>query len=490
MAGEGGFKSALNGFDKNEVNEYISNLRKTMKEMEAEKRANDEKTAAAVKTAEEAENRVKAAEKQAAEKIAELEIQAKTERRNAESMAIQIDELKRKLKSKTAAPAAAPGRIDTSAAEKKSAEIIAAANKTAQEVVEKAKKAANDIIASAQSTAAGASAGANSAASKEFMRVLGNYLETINSGFGEVSRKASELFGEASMPAPATPVTVPDFSNITAPQAEVPKSAPVPEKPAEPDMDMGLSGDFFATLTDDSSDDDMTAFGSEDIAPINPSAPKAEVLESFDLSHVHEPAVDEPVDAVKPLDSEKNAKAELDSSFMTDLIAQTVPSSALGNQVDSDLLAAVKEQEEKFAVKPADEGLDFNMDMDDSAPADNGGDDTEDPMAALLAQAQAAFGGGSFGASEPEPEPEPEPAGMGMGSSGDWADLQKQLEAMERSGNFGGDAPESAAAEPAKNIAEDPKAPSADDSAIWNFGDLGGGSSDDDDMSSDLFGNL
>ena len=34
MAGEGGFKSALNGFDKNEVNEYISNLRKTMKEME------------------------------------------------------------------------------------------------------------------------------------------------------------------------------------------------------------------------------------------------------------------------------------------------------------------------------------------------------------------------------------------------------------------------------------------------------------------------
>ena len=56
MAGEGGFSTKPMGFDKNEVNEYISNLRKTMKEMEAEKRANDEKTAAAVKTAEEAEN--------------------------------------------------------------------------------------------------------------------------------------------------------------------------------------------------------------------------------------------------------------------------------------------------------------------------------------------------------------------------------------------------------------------------------------------------
>lgn len=484
MAGEGGFKSVLNGFDKNEVNEYISNLRKTMKEMEAEKRANDEKTAAAVKTAEEAENRVKAAEKQAAEKIAELEIQAKNERRNAENMAIQIDELKRKLKSKPASGTAS-GKVDTAAAEKKSAEIIAAANKTAHDVVERAKETANSIIANAQNAAAGVSSGANSGASEEFMRVLKNYIDTINSGFGEVSRKASELFGEGSAPAPSAPVTVPDFSNITAPQAELPKGAPTSEKADEPDMSMGLSGDFFASFMDDSSDDDMTAFGSEDIAPINPSVPKAEVLETFDLSHVHEPVVDEPVDAIKPLDADKGAKTELDSSFMTELIAQTVPSSALGSEVDGDLLAAVKAQEEKFAVKPTDKGLDFNMDMGDGAPA-SGGAEPDDPMAALLAQAQAAFGG-SFDTSEPEQEPEP--ASMGMGSSGDWADLQKQLEAMEKSGNFGGEAPENAAPESAKNIAEDPKAPSADDSAIWNFGDLGG-SSDDDDMSSDLFGNL
>lgn len=491
MAGEGGFKSALNGFDKNEVNEYISNLRKTMKEMEAEKRANDEKTAAAVRTAEEAEGRIRAAERQSADRIAELEVQVKTERRNAESMAIQIDELKRKLKSKPAAASAAE-KGDTAAAEKKSAEIIAAANRTAREVVENAKKTANDIIANAQNAAGSISAGQNSAAAEEFMRVLKNYLDNINRGFGEVNQKASELFGASSAPAPSVPVTVPDFSNFTVPQADVPKSAPAPAKAPEPDMSMGLSGDFFAALTDDSSDDDMTAFGSDEVAPINPKAPKAEVLESFDLSHVNETAVDEPVDTIKPLDADMDARAELDSSFMTDLIAQTVPSSALRNEVDSDLFAAVKEQEEKFAVKPADEALDFNMDMSGAGGADdNNPADDDDPMAALLAQAQAAFGGGSFGASEPEPErePEPEPAGMGMGSSGDWADLQKQLEAMEKSGNFGG-ASESASSEPAKNIADDPKAPSADDSAIWNFGDLNTGSSDDDDMSSDLFGSF
>lgn len=125
-----------------------------------------------------------------------------------------------------------------------------------------------------------------------------------------------------------------------------------------------------------------------------------------------------------------------------------------------------------------------------ASAADNNAADADDPMAALLAQAAAAFGGGgsSFDMSEPANEPEPEPASMGMGG-GDWADLQKQLEAMEQSGNLGDSAPE-AAAEPAKNATEDPKAPNADDSAIWNFGDMSGGSSDDDDMSSDLFGSF
>lgn len=489
MAGEGGFKSALNGFDKNEVNEYISNLRKNMKELEAEKRANDEKTAAAVKIAEEAENRIKAAEKNAADKIAELELQAKTERRNAESLTIQIDELKRKLKHQPAA-ASAGGKVDTSAAQKQSADIIAKANKTAQDIVEKAKKTAQDIISSAQN-AAGAAGAQSSANVDAFMSVLKGCLDSIAGSCGELGQKASELLGASS--APVT-VQMPDFSNISAPQAAVPPSAPEHTVSDEPEM--SLSGNLFDSM-DDGADDMMSGFGSEDVAPINPKAPKAEVLDGFDLSDAGEPAVDEPVDSVAPIDTDNVGRAELNNDFMKELIAQTVPSSALGNDVDDDLLAAVKEEEAKYAVKPSDEdkGLDFNMDAGDSG-ADNSADD--DPMAALLAQAQAAFGGGGGGgggfdmsSSEPEaePEPEPEPA-MGMGSSGDWADLQKQLEAMEQSGGFGDSAPESTAAEPPKSIADDPKAPSADDSAIWNFGDASTSTSDDDDMSSDLFGSF
>lgn len=481
MAGEGGFKSALNGFDKNEVNEYISNLRKTMKELEAEKRANDEKTAAAVKTAEEAENRIKAAEKQAAEKIAELEIQAKTERRNAESLTIQIDELKRKLKHQ---PAATGGKVDTSAAQKQSADIIARANKTAQDIVEKAKKTAQDIISSAQN-AAGAAGGQSSANVDAFMSVLKSCLDSIAGSCGELGKKASELLGAGS--APVT-VPMPDFSNISAPRAAVPPSVSEPTISSEPEM--SLSGNLFDNMDDSTDDDMMSGFGTEDVAPINPKAPKAEVIEGFDLSNINAHAADAHVDSVAPIDTDNVGKAEFNNDFMKDLIAQTVPSSALGNDVDDDLLAAVKEEEAKFAVKPSDEdkGLDFNMDMGDSG-TDNSAD-ADDPMAALLAQAQAAFGGGGgFDMSEPEPAAEPEPA-TGLGSSGDWADLQKQLEAMEQSGSFGGSTPDSPAAEPPKNIADDPKAPSADDSAIWNFGDTSSGSSDDDDMSSDLFGSF
>lgn len=467
--GEGGFSIKPMGFDKNEVNEYISNIRKRMNEMEAEKKVNDEKTKAAVKTAEEAENRIKTAEQQGAEKIAELELQVKTERRNAESLTIQIDELKRKLKQKSAAPAA--GGAGTAVAEKQAADIIAKANKTARDIVEKAKQSAQQLMANAQSAADSAVSAQNNNSINEFMDVLKNYLGTVNDGFNAVNRKAAEILGA---PAPA-PVSMPDLSAVTAPRAEVP--APAPSAAEEPEL--SLSGSLFDNM-DDASDDssmDPGGFSLDDIAMINPDAPKAEPVDSFDLSNVGAPAAHET----------DTAKAPSDTDFMADLLAQTVPSSALGNDVDADVLAAVKAQEEKFAVQPADANkeLDFNMDMDEPAPAAASAPD-DDPMAALLAQAQAAFGGGaSMELSEPESASAPEPEAS---SANPWEDLQKQLEAMEQSGNLGGAEP--SAAEPAKNIAEDPKTPSADDSAIWNFGGGDSDSGDDDMMSSDLFGSF
>lgn len=70
--------------------------------------------------------------------------------------------------------------------------------------------------------------------------------------------------------------------------------------------------------------------------------------------------------------------------------------------------------------------------------------------------------------------------------------MQKQLEAMEQSGNFGESEPESAAEEPAAqpSAIDDPQVPTTDDSSIWDFSSGSGSSSDDDDMSSDIFANF
>lgn len=126
---------------------------------------------------------------------------------------------------------------------------------------------------------------------------------------------------------------------------------------------MTLSGSLFETMEDDSDSDMSTSFG-EETAPVNPAAPKAEVLEGFDLSNARTTAAEELVDAVAPIDSDNVGKAEFNNDFMKELIAQTVPSSALGGVVDDDLLAAVKEEEAKYAVQPtdADKGVDFDMD--------------------------------------------------------------------------------------------------------------------------------
>ena len=71
--GDGGFKTvAVGGFDKNEVNTYISDVRKKMKSMEEDMKANNKKTEEALKLAEEADDRIKAAEKAGEEKLAEV----------------------------------------------------------------------------------------------------------------------------------------------------------------------------------------------------------------------------------------------------------------------------------------------------------------------------------------------------------------------------------------------------------------------------------
>lgn len=474
--GDGGFKTAFQGFDKNEVNEYISNLRKKMNELEAEMKDNDSKVKAAVKTADEAESKIQKLEKANNEKIAELEQQIKTERRNNEDLLNKIDDLKRKVKN--------GGSVSSSAssadAQKQAAEIIekanktaqdtvAAANKTAREVVDKAKQTAKEIVANAQS--ASAAGGAAAAVNLDgFMSEVKKFLEQINSGYKKICDKAEEISVEEA-PAPA-PVEIPDFSDVAAPEAAAPTAqvpeaeVPVfsePEPTPEPASELSFEdlSELSSDMPEENDDDMMAGFGT----------------------------LDEPVTEVKENDTSEHSKASFDMDFDKELIAQTVPSSTLeASDIDEDLLAAVREEEAKHAVQPTPEEdrRDFDMDMSDD-------DDGAEAMRKMLEAAEAAFGGGGNldfdtddnSASEPEQASADNP----------WEDLQKQLEAMEKSGNFGDSEPEPepapAAKEPELDFTDtdDRPTPTTDDSSIWDFSSSEA-SSDDDDMSGDIFANF
>lgn len=480
--GEGGFSTKAMGFDKKEVNDYIANLNQRMKEIEAEKKANDEKTQTALKKAQEADSKIKALKDESEKKIADLELQLKTERRNEENLLIQIDDLKRKLKQKGTADAG-----NSKAADAKSAEIIAKANASAKDIIDKANAAARDTVEKAkaqaqrmvsQAQAAGASS-VNTEGLDEFMSVLGAFMNKVTSGVNEVNQKASELLGANA----AQPVTVPDFSNVAAPRAEAPKAAPAPKgkKSAAAAKPSDALDDLFASLEEDENPPAETEEELDMVTEVQPlddpsNAPGAVVLDEFDLSQPMDIEFDEPVSEVKPINSKKQAKPDVDMDFEKQMLAQTAHSSSLKNVVDDDLLAAVQQQEEQFAVKPSDDDVgDIDMSAED-----------EDPMAALMRQAELAFGGDS-GNVEAEDEEESAPEEDSSGGDNPWAALQNELMAMEKSGDL-----DDAAGDTAAEASEDPVAPSADDSAIWDFGDSDNSSSDDDDMgmSSDLFGSF
>ncbi len=463
MAGNGGFKNAINGFDKNEVNEYIGNLRKKLQEMEAEIRNNEEKTRAAVKTAEEADSKISELEKQNTQRVSELEAQVKTERRNADNLQNEIDELKRKLRhAGTGSATNAANAASTAEAEKRAAEIVDKANATARDIVEKAKQTAHQIISGAGGAQGG---GVSPQALESFNAILRDLTRSVNDALNAANRKASEITG-----APAAAVSAPtlDLSGFSAPQAEVPTP-----KAAKPEPKAATVDDIFADLSDDGGD--MSDFG--DVKPLDPSKPNHEVVDGFDLSDMGGFIAEESVAEVAPLDTKKTSGAVLDDDFAAELLTQTVPSSVLKDQVDEDLFAAVKERDEQFAVQPSDE-TDFDM----GDPADG-----LDAMNALLGQMGAALE--SAGGSASLDLGDPEPAAGSSSGDNPWADLQNQLNAMEESGNFGSSESAKQSEAPELSI-EDPKAPDADDSSIWNFDDDMSTGSPDDDMSADLFGSF
>lgn len=519
--GDGGFSTKPMGFDKNEVNEYISNLRKRMQEIEAEKKANDEKTEAALKQAESADERVKAAEQAGEEKAAQLQLELSAAQRGAENLNSQIESLKSQLETekKKLSDMLRSGKGIDSEAKKAYAEVMSKADEDAKEIIAKAENTAADIIEKAKQQAA-----QTKEMTSELLETLRAQIEVIGGSYKAISQCAADVLAinnveistqlpevpamPAAKPVAAEPVKAETPTETkkeeTTAQMSQAETAPTAEEipPAETAQAAESSAEMDVAKPDDSGlasfDEDVwggSALAAQSIYDeakerqgiplLNPD--RDESLKAFGVQHEEEKHEDidlneafanmqeeEPVDDVKPMDNDEHAKAAFDSGFSNDLLAQTMTSANLGSDADEDLLAAIKAQEEKFAIKPHETVDDLDM-------GDGVSDDEFDFMKTLenAEKKLQSLGGGS---AEIAPE---QPKMADLGASSPWDDMQKELDALEKSGAFNSSEEEFEQPE-----SETPAAPSADDSSIWNFGteSAAESTSDDDMMSSDFGG--
>lgn len=517
MASDGGFSTKPMGFDKNEVNEYIASLRKKMNEIEAEKKANDEKTAAALKQAKTADERVKAAEKAGEEKATAIQEKLDIATVKADRLSKQLEEEKKKMTDMLKS-----GKGITAEAQKAYTEVIEKAEADAKEITDKARETAEKIVAEAEIVRA--QADKKLAA---FMEVLRGQLDIINNGYKAVNESASELLGSkiaaarvevpdfAAAAKSAEPAPKPEYETPAGAKEEEPKKEekPEPKKEVKPEPKKEEKPETKPTKTEkpakpepkkeekpaESAEASFDDWGGNDLAKsiladetrksdvplVNPDASKdlfgADLFGTMDssdddmtdLTAGFVAAEEEQIEDIKPMDNSDHAKATLDSDFANDLIAQTMTSSHLDENADEDLLAAVRAQEEKFAVQPAVSVDELDMDeKPESALSDE-----EELMKALLEAEK------SLGSLDDAIQEDNTGASDALDSDNPWADLQKQLEAMEQSGlgmDMGSDEPAAPAPEPA--------APSADDASIWNFGSTDSSGNSDDDMSGDAFG--
>ncbi len=430
-AGEGGFSSQINGFNKNEVNEYISKISKEKQKLEQDLKASEDKLKAAVKIASGADEKVKAAQEECSKQIADLNAQIKTERKKSEELVLQIDDLKRKLKN---------GGLKTSSGDPN-------AGKRAEEIISAANAKAKEIIANAEKKAAAVPAKGAAVDGEAFMAALKAFQTTVSGEIQKLSSKASQIL---NTPAPS-------FATVSAPAAA--------------DTSMSMDNGFFEDMDSDAgapSSDDMSGF-----VDMNPdlgsnSMDMTDAASDNDMMDMGSTAEDM---NIAPLEPEKPQNQPMDD-FGKELLEQTVPSSSL-NDAMQDMFASSGDLE----INNSDDAVSFDM---------GSGSDTQsdiDAMNALLGQMSAGLEG--MGGSDSMDQPAEEPAAA---DDNPWANLQAQLDAMEKSGDFGGD--DSGSAPEPEITGESAQAPSADDSSIWNFGS--DSSSDDmsDDMSADLFGSF
>ncbi len=194
--GDGGFSTRAMGFDKSEVNEYISNLRKKMNELTADMNEKAKLAEEAQKTAESADRRVREAEEAGESRARELEEKLAGQQSIGDSLRKQVDEFKQKLEEekRKMSDMLKNGKGVNAEAKRAYAEIINKANDDAAEIVKKAKGEAAEIISEAERRAA-----KTNERLTRFMSALSEQLAVINGGYIAVNSSAAELLGK-SMP--------------------------------------------------------------------------------------------------------------------------------------------------------------------------------------------------------------------------------------------------------------------------------------------------
>ncbi len=244
--GFSGFRQVPMGFDKNQVNEYITDLRKKMLAMEADMKANTEKMEEAQKLADEADERIKAAVAVESDKVSDLTMQLNREKERGDNFTAKVNELKKQLEAEKQkmTDMLKSGKGVSAEAKRAYAEILDKANADADDIIKAANEKADAIVAEAEQRR-------NEINTKldEFMDALRAQVETINTSYGAISASAGSLLGAAAPKAIAMPDLRKPEPVAVAPVVEEPAAEPVSEPAVAESSDAA-----------DSLDDIMSAF--------------------------------------------------------------------------------------------------------------------------------------------------------------------------------------------------------------------------------------
>lgn len=454
-----GFGTSPMGFNKQEVNEYIASLSKRMSELEAEKKEIEKKYESVKKVVDGSDEKIKQIEFASKERIEQLEAQVKTERKNSEDLIDQVDELKRKLKNAGVSVNIPAGKSDgTSAARQRASEIIDAAEKTAKETVAKANKTAAEVVEKAKKTASeimGSASGAGKSVDLSgFMSKLREFANSVNAGCKELMDSASEISEGQS----GASFEMPDFSDFSAPTADVPETSGS-DFGGESDASGAMDdiNDLIASMTGGNADDSdmsgsMSGSGEIDMGfgftDTNADSAGAEVSLGLDTDISFDDAGEQKTGV-----NESSFDLDLGDDMFSDAKGE-----ASNDEMNSDLSADLAD----------------TVEADDITSSDLGQSSEMDEMQKLLEQAELTFGGGSSEFEEKTAD------ASEAASSDDWSSLQSELDALEKQDGASDETPASSGSDDKQSS----------DSDIWSLGDMDMSESGDDDMSSDFFGNF